>query len=172
MEYGNKDGYAKRPLWQWIALYVVIGGVLYVGVYYFFFAGKGGYNYNAPTYSPSTNTTYGTQPQNATAPAPSQTTPPAPSSPTPVAPAAPQPVSISISNFAFSPSQISVKAGTKVTWTNNDSASHTVTSNNGAFGSGTLGTGATYSFVFKTPGTYSYHCAIHPSMTATVVVTQ
>jgi flagellar basal body-associated protein FliL len=46
-------GYGKRPLWQWILLYVVIGGVLYAAVYYFFFANKQGYSYS--TGSQSTN---------------------------------------------------------------------------------------------------------------------
>lgn len=40
-------GYGKRPLWQWILLYVVIGGIVYAAVYYFFFANNGGYNYGA-----------------------------------------------------------------------------------------------------------------------------
>jgi hypothetical protein len=39
-------GYGKRPLWQWIVLYVVVGGVLYAAAYYFFFSGQGGYRYN------------------------------------------------------------------------------------------------------------------------------
>ncbi|KKW23283.1 MAG: Blue (Type 1) copper domain protein [Candidatus Kaiserbacteria bacterium GW2011_GWB1_52_6] len=80
--------------------------------------------------------------------------------------------SVSISNFAFSPTTITVKAGDKVTWTNNDSAPHTVTSNNSSFDSGTLNKGASYSFVFATPGTYSYRCTFHPSMTGTIVATQ
>ncbi|HSW89410.1 MAG TPA: hypothetical protein VLH19_00890 [Patescibacteria group bacterium] len=39
----NKDYYKKRPLWQWILIYVVIGGIIYAVVYYLFFAAKGGY---------------------------------------------------------------------------------------------------------------------------------
>jgi plastocyanin len=100
----------------------------------------------------------------------SQTTTTAPAPVT--TPTTPQTASVAISNFTFSPNQISVKAGTKITWTNSDSAAHTVTSNNGAFNSGTLNPGSSYSFTFNTPGTYNYHCAIHPSMTATVIVTQ
>jgi hypothetical protein len=48
---------------------------------------------------------------------------------------------------------------------------HTVTADDGSWGSSTLGQGATYSQVFTSPGTYTYHCAIHPSMKGTVVVT-
>lgn len=31
-------GYGKRPLWQWIVLYLVIGAVAYAAIYYFVFA--------------------------------------------------------------------------------------------------------------------------------------
>jgi plastocyanin len=60
--------------------------------------------------------------------------------------------------------------GTTVTWTNNDSVTHTVTADAGAFDSGALSPGHTYSFTFRTSGTYSYHCSIHRSMTATIIV--
>ena len=32
----KKGGYGKRPLWQWILLYVIIGGVIYYGIYYYY----------------------------------------------------------------------------------------------------------------------------------------
>jgi hypothetical protein len=35
--------YGKRPLWQWIAIYAVVGLVVYGVMYYFAFAPKGGY---------------------------------------------------------------------------------------------------------------------------------
>lgn len=47
----SKSGYGKRPLWQWIVIYLAIGGILYGLVYYFFFAKKGGYNYSPPQQS-------------------------------------------------------------------------------------------------------------------------
>jgi hypothetical protein len=44
-------GYGKRPLWQWVLLYVLIGGVIYYLVYYFFFRGAGGSpSYSLPSY--------------------------------------------------------------------------------------------------------------------------
>lgn len=48
-------GYGKRPLWQWIALYVVIGGLVYAAIYYFYFSKSGGYssNQSAAPYSQS-----------------------------------------------------------------------------------------------------------------------
>ncbi len=32
----QKKGYGKRPLWQWVLIYLVIGGVVYYGIYYFY----------------------------------------------------------------------------------------------------------------------------------------
>jgi plastocyanin len=79
---------------------------------------------------------------------------------------------VAIQNFAFSPETITVKVGTKVTWTNKDSAAHTVTGdNNDGPASGTLAQGASYSFIFSKVGTFNYECSIHPSMKGTVIVT-
>ncbi len=35
--------YGKRPMWQWILIYAVVGGIIYFLIYYFVFANKGGY---------------------------------------------------------------------------------------------------------------------------------
>lgn len=77
---------------------------------------------------------------------------------------------VKINNFAFDPSTITVSPGTSITWTNYDSASHTVTATSGKFGSETLNQGQSFSYTFKEPGTFDYYCAIHPSMKAKVVV--
>jgi plastocyanin len=81
--------------------------------------------------------------------------------------------SVTIQNYAFSPANITVKAGSTVTWTNKDSVAHTVTETDGKAGpsSGDVNPGSTYSFTFKTPGTYHYHCSIHLEMIGTVTVT-
>ena len=78
--------------------------------------------------------------------------------------------SVSIANFAFSPADLTVKVGTKVTWQNNDTAAHTVTADDKSFDSGPINQGASYSFTFAKAGSYSYHCSVHPSMTAKVTV--
>ncbi|MFE5585530.1 plastocyanin/azurin family copper-binding protein [Kitasatospora sp. NPDC056531] len=81
---------------------------------------------------------------------------------------------MTIKNFAFSPPTLTVKAGTKVTWTNTDPDAHTVTSKAGSGGplqSAALAANDTYSYTFTQPGTYPYFCSIHPYMTATVEVT-
>lgn len=78
--------------------------------------------------------------------------------------------SVSIANFAFSPTTLTIATGTKVTWTNHDTVTHTVTADQGAFDSGPLSPGNSFSFPFTKAGTYSYHCNIHHSMMATIVV--
>lgn len=75
-----------------------------------------------------------------------------------------------IQGMAFTPTSITVSAGTTITWTNKDAVAHTVTSNTGVFSSGSIATSGTYSYLFSTAGTYPYHCTIHPSMTGTVTV--
>lgn len=79
--------------------------------------------------------------------------------------------SAQIANFAFSPATLTVKVGTTVTWTNTDTAAHTVTADDGSFNSSRLATGATFQQAFATAGTFTYHCAIHSSMKGTVTVT-
>ncbi|MEZ0091879.1 cupredoxin family copper-binding protein [Streptacidiphilus sp. EB129] len=81
---------------------------------------------------------------------------------------------VAIKGFAFAPANLVVKAGTTVTWTNQDTDAHTVTSqgNAGPLASAALTRGQTYAYTFTTPGTYAYLCTIHPFMTATVTVTK
>lgn len=80
---------------------------------------------------------------------------------------------IDIYNMAFKPATLTVKSGTKITWTNSDGYAHTVTADDGAaFSSGNLAAGATFSFTPSAAGTFNYHCNIHSGMTATIVVTQ
>jgi plastocyanin len=85
----------------------------------------------------------------------------------PNAPGGPQ---LTVENFNFTPADITVAAGTTLTWTNNDDVEHTVTASDNRFGSKALETGGTYSFTFPQPGTYTYFCSIHPFMTGRVTV--
>jgi plastocyanin len=59
-----------------------------------------------------------------------------------------------------------------VTWTNEDSVPHTVTARTDDFDSGMMQNGDTFSLTFDEPGTFDYFCAIHPSMTGTVTVSE
>ena len=75
-----------------------------------------------------------------------------------------------IDNFTFVPARLTVKAGTTVTWRNEDDIPHTVTSAARLFKSKALDTDDSFSFTFTDPGTYEYFCSLHPRMTATIVV--
>jgi plastocyanin len=84
--------------------------------------------------------------------------------------AAQESAAVSIVDFAFQPASVELATGGTVTWTNTGQAPHTVTADDGSFDSGTLSPGATFSQTFATAGTFTYHCNIHPQMTATVIV--
>jgi plastocyanin len=77
---------------------------------------------------------------------------------------------VKIQNYAFSPSTITVKAGTTLKWTNYDAVAHTVTSDDGLFDSGLIDQNASFSQTFDSTGTFDYHCTPHPTMKASVVV--
>jgi len=80
---------------------------------------------------------------------------------------------VAIANFAFQPVNLHVKVGTTVTWTNQDTAPHTVTFRDSSLkSSGILRQGDTYSYTFTTPGTFAYYCGVHQYMTAQVTVTE
>jgi plastocyanin len=84
----------------------------------------------------------------------------------------PDPNTIIISGTTFSPSTLTVKAGTVVTWKNNDAMVHTATADNGAsFNTGNIAAGATASYTTSTTGTFPYHCIFHSGMNGTLVVT-
>src|SRR5215204_6578634 len=76
---------------------------------------------------------------------------------------------------SYNPNPIEIKVGDTVTWINNDSSPHTVTSSsdegNITFDSDVLRRGETFSFTFDQEGQYPYLCTLHPSMIGTVVVT-
>ena len=80
---------------------------------------------------------------------------------------------VTISNFTYSPSTINVSVGDTVTWRNNDSAPHTVTSDTGTeLQSSSIAQGGTYQHIFATAGSYSYHCTIHSTMPHASVAVQ
>ncbi len=85
--------------------------------------------------------------------------------------AAPANTTIELKTFMFSPTTVTVVAGTTVTWKNLDPEPHTIASVDGAFRSGALDEGDKFSFTFATPGSYRYVCSIHPQMVGTVIVT-
>ena len=73
---------------------------------------------------------------------------------------------------SFSPNPVEVKVGETVTWINDDSGRHTVTSKNGVFDSGMMGKGQSFSYTSDKAGEYPYFCEPHTNMVGTVVVTE
>lgn len=81
---------------------------------------------------------------------------------------------ISIKDYTFSPSEITVKPGETVYVTNSDTVIHTATSDEaGLFDSGMVGTDEVKSFTAPTtPREYSFHCTPHPNMNGTLIVAE
>ena len=79
-------------------------------------------------------------------------------------------------NECYIPYEITINVGEEVTWSNDDSAAHTVTGGSaadgpsGVFDSGLFMAGTTYSFKFEEAGTYPYFCMVHPWMEGIVNV--
>lgn len=135
--------------------------ILIAGGIYLFMQNKN-YSPNVPS------GTVGT-PESVSAPLP----PPVRLPPPPIPPAQGVVTSaVIIQNFAFNKPSITIKKGGTIVWTNKDSAGHTVTGDVGGPSSQTIPTNGTYSYTFNSVGTFTYHCAIHPSMKGTVIVTQ
>lgn len=85
------------------------------------------------------------------------------------------PNTVLIKDFDFAPETTKVKIGTKVTWTNKDSAKHDITPDTESpdfIASELLGQGESYSFTFTKAGTYAYHCSPHPYMKAMIEVVE
>jgi plastocyanin len=77
---------------------------------------------------------------------------------------------VQIKAFRFVPATLTVPIGATVTWINGDDETHTVTATDRAYTSSGLEPAERYTHRFTAPGTYTYFCALHPHMTATVVV--
>jgi plastocyanin len=79
--------------------------------------------------------------------------------------------SVTISDFAYEPAELTVPKGTTVTFTNRDSAPHTATSKeSGLFESGTIDGGKTGQVELEESGTFAYYCLFHPFMKGTIIV--
>ena len=101
-------------------------------------------------------------------------TPPSPPTATTTAPQlTPAPNAITITGTGYQPNSLQVKVGDTVTWTNTDSAAHTVTSDTaGVFDSGPINSNATFTFTFSQAGAFTYHSTGETSIMGTIVVTQ
>jgi plastocyanin len=82
---------------------------------------------------------------------------------------------VQMKNIQFDPQTVTVKKGSTVQWSNEDSVNHDVTKVSGpgpkfSSGSGNLASGDSYQQTFEAAGTIKYRCTIHPGMTGTIVV--
>jgi plastocyanin len=84
----------------------------------------------------------------------------------------PKAATVVIDNFSFTPAQLSVAAGSTVTWENRDDIPHTIVNDATPrnFKSPPVDSGEKFSQTFVKPGTYRYFCSLHPHMTGTIVV--
>ena len=79
-------------------------------------------------------------------------------------------------NECYIPFGVSIGIGEAVTWSNDDTAAHTVTSGSaaggadGVFDSGLFTAGTTFSHTFEEEGTFDYFCMVHPWMVGSVMV--
>jgi plastocyanin len=72
----------------------------------------------------------------------------------------------------YMPANVTVKAGAKVTFTNDDQTAHTATSDSSGFDTGTINPGKSVTVTLRKPGTIAYHCQFHAFMTAHITVVQ
>lgn len=139
----KKYNYGKRPLWQWIALYVIIGIIVYGLIYYVAFPNKNGNNYN-PTSGVNTNTS--TQ---------SQTT---------VTNETAKEIAIEGNEFAFTPSVITVNKGqqVKITFKNTGKYPHNLTVSDLNLQTKTIqpGESDSISFAPDKTGSFEFTCTV------------
>ena len=77
---------------------------------------------------------------------------------------------VHIKNFAYVPPNLTIHAGERVTFVNDDDEAHTVTAIDKSFDSTGMDTDDKWQHVFAKPGTYKYFCQMHPYMKGTVTV--
>ena len=77
---------------------------------------------------------------------------------------------VQVTGYAYSPDRITVRAGTRITFTNHDPTAHTATSDNGGFDTMTIAPHSSRTIRITRPGTYPYHCVFHAFMTGTITV--
>lgn len=150
----ENENYNKRPLWQWVLIYVVIAVVVYGLIYYFVLGKKAGTTYNPVIATPSTNNFQTASPSVIKS---EQT--------------------ITLTANGFSPQNITIKTGEKVTWINKsgsdatvDSSPHPSHTDYSPLNLGVFPDGGSLSLTFDKAGTYKYHNHLDPSQFSTIVV--
>ena len=80
-------------------------------------------------------------------------------------------VQIRMRNFTFGPGTVTVAAGHKVTWIDDDAVPHSSTADTGQWDTDQVVPGGSFTVTMTKPGTYVYHCNDHSFMEAKVIVT-
>ena len=149
MDEQEKKSYSKRPLWQWLALYLVIALVLYGAFYYLVLSKNKGYNsnssYNYQTQTPGAN---------------SGATPTA----SPTSNAQTQKFTVTGSEFAFTPSTLTVKSGqlVEITFKNMGKYPHNLTITDLNVSTKTINPGEsdTLTFTPTKTGSFGFLCTV------------
>lgn len=161
-----QGSYKKRPLWQWLVIYLSLGAIIYGGVYYFVLSKRGGpspYLYSKPTPVEETQSVISRENGEPTTAItnPSET----------------KEISIILTKDGFSPKILTVKTGTKVTWLNQsenpatvNSSPHPAHTDYPALNLGSFGAGESLSLTFNKPGTYKYHNHLNSSQFGNITV--
>jgi|SRR3989344_1022160 len=139
-------GYGKRPLWQWVVIYLIIGGLIYAAVYYFFFANKTDRKPYGAAYNPRVTQTV------------AQNT-----------------VTLTSSNFEPAVITIAAgqtvvwnnRSGVAISI---NSAPHPTHADYPPLNIGLVENGASASLTFPTAGTYKYHNHLNPSQYGSIIV--
>lgn len=172
------NGYNKRPVWQWVAIYLVLAAVVY-GLYYYLVVKKNnGYSVIAPSQSPPVITTLPTLSPGAASPS-AATPSPGVTTQTLGPTAAPMQIAMNGTEFAFSPSTLNAKVGqtVKITLTNNGKFPHNLSFPDLNVATKTISPGEkdTIAFTPDKAGTYTYLCTVpghaDRGMTGTLTVT-
>jgi len=157
----SSSSYNKRPLGQWIAIYALVAIVIYGLVYYLFLSKKQS-PYSTSTQETSVSQTSPTQKPTLTLNEGATGL---------------EEARVTLTKSGFSPQIVTVKAGTKVTWTNQSGGAATVNSSVHPthkdylpLNLGEFGNGEALSLVFDKPGTYKYHNHLNASQFGTVIV--
>lgn len=143
MDY-SKKGYGQRPMWQWVVIYLLIGGLVYAAIYYAFLQSKGG-NASPTAYTTPTSTT-------------SQLKIVAKSTGF-----EPQTITIKAGQTVTWTNQ----SGTKVFVASSPHPTHT---DYPPLNLGVIENGGTKFLSFPTPGTYKYHNHLNPGQYGSITV--
>lgn len=151
----------KVPLWQWIIIYLLVGGLIYALIYYIFLKPQ----YTAqPAAIPSITPTIS-----------ATTTPTSKISPTTTNPSTE--FTVTAKSSGFDPQTLSIKSGETIVWVNADtnniylaSDPHPSHTDYPALNLGIVKPGESVSLMFPTAGTYKYHDHLNPSHRGTIIV--